>query len=228
MTEDLMRLIPDQPADKFGTIYNGYDPDDWAGLPEHTPSERFTVTYTGSLYGDRNAASFLDALGRLLADGSLPRRRIAVQFVGNTGLHPIIQQRGLGDVVEACGYRTHEETVQYQRQADVLLLILPTSGGEGAVSGKIFEYLGSGRPILALVPPGGAAADLLRECGSGLVVPPENVDAIAGGLRQMYDAWAAGQLGSAMNSQAIGQYDRRYLTGRLAGYLDALVGQSQT
>jgi glycosyltransferase involved in cell wall biosynthesis len=228
ITEDLMQLVPDQPAAKFATIYNGYDPEDWAGQPEYARSDKFTVTYTGSLYGDRNAGPFLDALGRLLGDGSLPRERIEIQFVGNTGVKPEIERRGLGDVVQACGYRTHPETVGYQRQADLLLLILPTSGGEGAVSGKIFEYLGSGRPILALVPPGGAAAGLIREAGAGFIVPPEDVDAIAGALRQMYEAWTAGRWRETMDRQVIGQYDRRFLTGRLAGYFDALIGEGKT
>jgi len=228
ITEDLMRLVPDEPAAKFATIYNGYDPEDWAGQPEYARSDKFTVTYTGSLYGDRNAGPFLDALGRLLGDGSLPRERIEIQFVGNTGVKPEIERRGLGDVVQACGYRTHPETVGYQRQADLLLLILPTSGGEGAVSGKIFEYLGSRRPILALVPPGGAAAGLIREAGAGFIVPPEDVDAIAGAMRQMYEAWTDGRLGETMDRQVIGQYDRRFLTGRLAGYFDALIGEGKT
>jgi len=54
------------------------------------------------------------------------------------------------------------------------------------------------------------------------------VDAIAGALRQMYEAWTDGRLGETMDRQVIGQYDRRFLTGRLAGYFDALIGEGKT
>jgi glycosyltransferase involved in cell wall biosynthesis len=62
------------------------------------------------------------------------------------------------------------------------------------LSGKVFEYLAAERPILAAVPPDGAAAELLRETGAGVVAPPDDVDAIRAALVDLVERWRAGRL----------------------------------
>ena len=78
----------------------------------------------------------------------------------------------------------------------MLLLLIPEAGGrgKGVLSGKVFEYLAAERPILALVPPDGAAAELIRESGAGVVVAPEDVDGIASALRDLHARWRDGSL----------------------------------
>ena len=68
-----------------------------------------------------------------------------------------------------------------------MLLLIPDAGGrgKGVLSGKVFEYIAAQRPILALVPPDGAAADLIRETGAGVVAPPDDVDAIRDALVEL-------------------------------------------
>jgi hypothetical protein len=77
-----------------------------------------------------------------------------------------------------------------------LLLLIPDAEGRGRgiLSGKVFEYLAAERPILALVPPDGAAAALLRSTGAGVVVAPDDVDGIERELTAMRDRWRAGTL----------------------------------
>jgi sirohydrochlorin ferrochelatase len=60
------------------------------------------------------------------------------------------------------------------------------------LSGKVFEYLGAGRPVVALVPPNGAAARLLRDTGAGIIVASDDVEGAAAALRELRDRWAAG------------------------------------
>src|SRR5207247_1736942 len=81
-----------------------------------------------------------------------------------------------------------------QRDSDALLLLIPDAGGRGAgvLSGKVFEYLAAERPILAAVPPGGAAAELIRETGAGLVAPPDDVPALTQALAELHAEWKAG------------------------------------
>ncbi len=62
------------------------------------------------------------------------------------------------------------------------------------LSGKVFEYLAAERPILALVPPDGAAAELIRDAGAGVVVAPEDVEGIKAALRELHERWRAGTL----------------------------------
>jgi glycosyltransferase involved in cell wall biosynthesis len=83
-----------------------------------------------------------------------------------------------------------------ERDSEANLLLLPDAAGRGAVvpSGKIFEYLAAERPILAAVPPDGAAAKLVRETGAGIVVAPEDEKGIREALISLHSRWKAGQL----------------------------------
>ena len=69
------------------------------------------------------------------------------------------------------------------------------------LSGKVFEYIAAGRPILAVVPPDGAAADLIRETGAGIVAPPDDVDAISGALLELDRRFRHGGLPDVALSQ---------------------------
>ena len=95
---------------------------------------------------------------------------------------------GLGDRLELIPYAPHTESLRLQRDSEALLLLVPEAGGrgKGVLSGKVFEYLAAGRPILAVVPPDGAAAALVRETGAGVVVAPDDVDGIANALRELH------------------------------------------
>ncbi len=87
---------------------------------------------------------------------------------------------GLGDRLELLPYVPRRRSLELQRDSEALLLLIPDAGGRGrgVLSGKVFEYLAAERPILAVVPPDGAAAALLREAGAGVVVAPDDVDGI--------------------------------------------------
>jgi len=78
----------------------------------------------------------------------------------------------------------------------VLLLLIPEAAGRGrgVLSGKVFEYIAAERPILAVVPPDGAAARLLRDTGAGEVVAPEDVDGIRAALVDLHARWRDGRL----------------------------------
>jgi glycosyltransferase involved in cell wall biosynthesis len=76
------------------------------------------------------------------------------------------------------------------------LLLIPEAGGRGrgVLSGKVFEYLAAERPILAAVPPDGAAADLIRETGAGVVAPPDDPEALREALAGLVGRWREGAL----------------------------------
>jgi glycosyltransferase involved in cell wall biosynthesis len=100
-----------------------------------------------------------------------------------------------------------------QRDSDALLLLIPDAGGrgQGVLSGKVFEYLAAERPILAAVPPEGAAADLIRETGAGVVAPADDVPALTAALSELYARWRTG----ALNGTPLSSDDRERL-GRAA------------
>ena len=185
---DEMRAL--EPKGPLRTIANGCDFDDFAGL-EYRFAPRFRITHAGSFFGRRDPRPFL----RALADSRLDA---VARFVGDfrTSDAEWAATLGLDDRLELVGYASHAQAVELQRDSEALLLLIPDADGrgKGVLSGKVFEYLAAGRPILAVVPPDGAAADLIRETGSGVVVAPDDVDGIRAALEDLHERFRNGGL----------------------------------
>ena len=173
-------------------IANGCDFDDFAGL-EYVPAPRFRITHTGSFFGKRDPRPFLQAFRDAELDA-------VARFVGDFRSSDREWAEGLdlGDRLEIVDYLPRGDSLRLQRDSEALLLLVPDAGGrgKGVLSGKVFEYIAAGRPILAVVPPDGAAADLVRETGSGVVVAPDDVDGIRAALVELHARFANGGLPS--------------------------------
>jgi glycosyltransferase involved in cell wall biosynthesis len=173
-------------------IANGCDFDDFAGL-EYEPAPRFRITHTGSFFGKRDPRPFLQAFHDAGLDA-------VARFVGDfrSSDREWAEALDLGDRLEIVDYLPRADSLRFQRDSEVLLLLVPDAGGRGrgVLSGKVFEYIAAGRPILAVVPPDGAAADLVRETGSGVVVAPDDVDGIRAALVELHAQFANGGLPS--------------------------------
>jgi len=172
------------------TIANGCDFDDFAGL-EYRPAPRFRITHTGSFFGRRDPRPFLQAL----ADSGLDA---VARFVGDFRSidREWAESLGLGDRLELVEYAPRAEALRLQRDSEALLLLVPDAGGrgKGVLSGKVFEYLAAGRPILAAVPPDGAAAALIRETRAGMVVAPDDVEGMRVALQVLHARFLDGGL----------------------------------
>jgi glycosyltransferase involved in cell wall biosynthesis len=180
------------PRGRVLTIANGSDFDDFAGL-EYTSGDRFRITHTGSFFGKRDPKPFLQAL----ADSGLTD--VVARFVGDfrSADREFAESLGLGDRLELIDYVPRRKSLELQRDSDVLLLLIPEAAGrgKGVLSGKVFEYLAAERPILAAVPPDGAAAKLIEEIGAGVVAPADDVDALRTALVDLHGRWQRGELG---------------------------------
>src|SRR4029079_4686121 len=123
---------------------------------------------------------------------------VVVRFLGDfrAGDREWAETLELGDRLELIPYAARPELLELQRDSEALLLLIPDAGGrgKGVLSGKVFEYLAAERPILAVVPPDGAAADLIRETGAGVVAPPDDVEAIKAALAELHARFANGGL----------------------------------
>jgi glycosyltransferase involved in cell wall biosynthesis len=179
------------PAGSVATILNGADFDDFAGL-EYRRGDRFRITHTGSFFGRRDPRPFLTALKESGLENAV------VRFVGDfrAADREWAASLGLGPRLELHPYVPRREALALQRDSDALLLLIPEAGGrgQGVLSGKVFEYLAAERPILAAVPPEGAAAELIRDVGAGVVAAPDDVPALTAALAELHDRWAAGTL----------------------------------
>ncbi len=204
----------------ISVIPQGFDPDDFAVEPVTMPPETMSLLYSGIFYDAQTPDFFLRALSRVVEKRPEVRSHLNAVFIGllpKTALQ-LIDRLGISDLVRYEGYVAHDEAVAFQRAADVLWMTIgKRPGAEGISTGKLFEYFGTRKPILALVPPG-AARDALQPYAAACIVEPDDVIAIEQAITSLYDLWRAGQL-PAPNESYVQQFDRKRLAGLLADSL---------
>ena len=220
--DNLASRVPDAPRDKFHTLPNGYDAEHF-GDPG-PPADRFRIVYTGAFYGPRSPAVFLQALDGALERGLIPREDVEVVFVGHTG-HTDGLNRLPKCSVRVIEHRPHAETLSHLRQAAVLLLVIPPEGGAGNHTGKLFNYLAAGRPILALTPRPNVAAELILRSRSGRVAPTDDPRGVEEAIVGLHREWKQGRALSDQDRAMIGAYEARPQATAWARLLEGLQGK---
>jgi glycosyltransferase involved in cell wall biosynthesis len=220
-TAAMAAKYPDIPFERFLTITNGFDRADY-GPPAAVPTgERFAVVYTGSFSYWRQD-TFLDALEAALRESTDLGADLEVVFAGegSEGLARQVRARRLEGTVHVLGLVPYERSIALQKGADVLLLFL---GPGGLLStcypAKVFEYIATGRPILALTT-GGITGDLVLEAGTGRVVAPDDASSIKQALLGLYSEWRTDSLPTLRDPSFPERFERRALTERLARIFD--------
>ncbi len=191
----------------FAEIRNGYD-FDYKGNERR--NNVFTITYTGTFYSNIKPYTFFKALQLFLSDRC--DTNLCVNLVG-VG-HSVVVPNDLEQVVHTFPKTPHDETLKKMQTSDCLLLILPKIERKGVYSGKLFEYLGCRKPILAAVDPDDVAAELIRQCNAGVVVDFDNVQAIEKGIEEMYNLWKNDRH-LEMNEALIMAHHRKTQVGQL-------------
>jgi glycosyltransferase involved in cell wall biosynthesis len=211
----------------FVTIPNGYDIDDFKGLDTSTmpKNNKLTMVYTGALYGRRKPDNFFKALAELKSEGVIDGGKVLVKLIGNyhkDKLQAQIDSFGLTEQFEIVCYVPHDVCIRHQVGADLLVLI--EGGGRGSdafYTGKIFEYMNTGRPVVAVLPKG-AASDLVNESKIGLVADTDDVKAIKTVIAQYYKDWSEGKLCFSPDREVIESFERKKLTEKLAEVFDSV------
>jgi glycosyltransferase involved in cell wall biosynthesis len=236
ITEDAIGKYSELPRNKFIHIPNGFDS---ADFPVQDITQRalrpknsqFTITYSGSLYGPRNPLSFLKAIEQLIGANVIDATKLKLRFVGRFGaeIHDMLARPLIAPLVEKIDYVPHAKAVELLLDSDALLLIVDEVPSVAAiVPGKVYEYLGAMRPLIAIAPPHGAIGDLLRETGGGKAVSQSDIDGQAALILELYTDWALGSreaLG-AEHIRRISQYERREATRKLAMLFDRVTGKN--
>ena len=228
--KDIQSKFPELPSSKFYHVPNGYDSADYPSedLIDRTLSNpgKFILTYTGSMYGRRNPAALFKALELLYQRGEIDKDRILLRFIGRFGdeIHAMFLDTVLKDSIEVIGYVPHEKSISYLLASNVLLLIVDESKESAEiVPGKVYEYIGSLKPVLAIAPIEGAISDLMHETQAGGIAHQSDIEGLAAILKSMYDAYCKGESIAHPNIDAIKKYERRESARMLATLLE---GQS--
>jgi glycosyltransferase involved in cell wall biosynthesis len=214
---DTIRLVDVERNDRRRIfIPNGFDPDDWTQdvLGASTPSvNRFRLSYVGSLYGSRHGSPVFDAVKELADRGCITPETFEMRIVGHVTLGDMDRQ---GVAVSATGFVDHARAVAEMLSATALFFHQPPE--QLGASGKIYEYLASGRPILCVAHPDNAAFRLVRELGAGECADVRNPAAVASGLERLVERWKAGTLGSGedVRREARLRFSREKLASDLA------------
>ena len=213
---------------KFVTIPDAFDPEDFPHLGEPyqpTANPAFTISYIGSFAKGQTGDSFIQAMGELLQEGQIPIDRIKLVFVGNPGGISFGSSR-FDHVVHKTGFVKHSEAISNMMASDVLLLVVTSQRGADNIPGKAFEYIASGKPILAVVPPGGYASDVITRTGTGVVADVDDIPAIKAATLELYRQWESDELTIDPDWEIINGYSRLEVVKRVATILDNLIVSS--
>jgi len=172
-------------------IPNGWDPELEAEAASARPPaidpDRFTLVHTGKLSGGwgRHPGPLFEAMARLRTVDSTQAARLQLVLAGRRDSEEqrLIEGLELGGMVRHLGELPRAEALALQRHADALLL-LTSRTLVWELPGKVFEYMGARRPVLALAADN-EAARVVEEAGIGWTVAPDDVDAIVVALRGM-------------------------------------------
>ena len=169
--------------DKIQVITNGYDDDDFRNIVPSEPGI-FTISYIGTLSEDYPMESFLRSVRRLL-DNEFRIRTRFVGIISDRQQNLILSALG-NDTVEFIPYVSHKEAIRYMSDSSSLLLVIPLHrSNRSIVTGKLFEYLASRKPILCIGPPDGDAADIIYNSGSGRTIDYSDYELIEEYLRSL-------------------------------------------
>jgi glycosyltransferase involved in cell wall biosynthesis len=219
-------LLASEWGQKVTSIALGYDQEDFED-EIIARNDRFTLAFVGSLDRLREPTfrEFRAAVEDLIASEVIDKDSFCFRFVGHVrGRFQELNDTAFGEITERAGFLPHSEAVREMRRANALLLIRATDRML-AVPGKTFEYLAAGRPILALVPEGGATADLLRTSRMATIVDPrKGKEAIVAALVGLLSSWQSGETvdASVLSEGDSDCYEAAALAGSLAQRLDAV------
>ncbi len=221
--KDALSKYPSLNPNKFIPIPNGFDPADFPKI-QYKPNPVFTLTYTGSMYGRRNPQSLFQAIEILVTNNSINKEKIKIKFIGRFGeeIIDMINKTMIKDRIEVIGYLPHRKSLEHLMTSDALLLIVDESKeSEEIVPGKVFEYLGTLRPIIAIAPTKGAVAKIIHQTNSGFVAHQSKPEKIAENFQKLYHMWE-NSIVFQPNIDEIQKYSRKEHTKMLAELLNQL------
>jgi glycosyltransferase involved in cell wall biosynthesis len=169
----------------------------------------------------RSHVYLLQAISRLIAEDASLADRIELHLAGVLSASDR-EVAALSPVVRLAGYVSHAESIRLMRSADLLFLPmqnLPRGRRSTTVPGKTYEYLASGRPILAAIPDGDAR-EILHAAGNAVICWPDDVAGMVDGLRAQIQQWSEGRPAPAPAPEVLARFERRKLTEDLARALD--------
>jgi glycosyltransferase involved in cell wall biosynthesis len=225
--ELLHEKYPFKRDEEITIIPQGFDPEDFMTSAKPEARSKMRLTYAGSFMNYYTPKYFLEGLSLLFEKRPELKNKIEAYFIGSYDeeLKNYIEKYGLRDVVKTTGYVEHSKCVKYELDSDVLwMMINRTERSDLHSTGKLYEYFGAGKPILACVPDG-VAKKSLENYYAVRITEPDDSKAVAKAIEEFYELYSVGKM-PVPNPEVINKYDRKKMTGELGLLFDAVLNVS--
>lgn len=178
-------------------------------------NDQFTISHVGTFYGNRNPGFFFKAVEELQRADLIAD--IHIRLIGISG--GVVIPGKLKPFVEIYEKVEYENAIEFMRKSDALLLVLPAGRFKGVYSGKLFDYLGVMKPIVALVDKDDVAASLIKDCRAGTIAGWDNITEIKNGILWAYNIWK-NKLTPNYNHELIEQHHRKVQVQKLEVFIE--------
>ncbi|MEM8999647.1 MAG: glycosyl transferase family 1 [Bacteroidota bacterium] len=197
-------------------ITNGYDgkaaTDDLDG--------KFTISHIGSMLTGRNPLVLWQVLHELILENEVFKAHFQLKLIGvvSEDIVTSLQEYRLSEFVQQLGYVDHHEVLEHQMRSQILLLVeIDALQTKGIIPGKLFEYMASSRPILAIGPEDWEAGTIVEETRSGKKFNHTDAEKLKTVLLAWFDAYQTGKL--KVHPKGIERYSRKALTKELTNFI---------
>lgn len=186
--------------------------------------DKVTLLYSGRFYGENQPDTFIQAAANLIRRRPELRTSLRLAFQGglDSRHHARLQSQGLYDMILDLGYVDHATAVANLLEADLLWLVAAhRNRGEQVSTGKVFEYMASGRPILALAPKDGALHDLLKGYGPYEISDAAEIGPIEAAMESLIFARLEGTL-PKVNQTHVSQFTFERMASDMASLFNTI------
>jgi len=208
-------------AGRVEVVTNGFDEADFR--PATTLPDKFRISHFGLLNEFRFYPDFWKVLEERCENDPGFREDLEIELVGPVSpsiKNELASYPILSKIIAFKGFKQHQEILDiYQKSAAFLLFLNNTEGAEGHIPGKIFEYMGASRTILAIGPTHGDVATILTNTGAGKIVGPDDPAGISEVIEKCYHDYKEGVIQKPVEISA---FTRQNLTSQLQQLLSTL------
>ncbi|TQD40150.1 glycosyltransferase family protein [Haloflavibacter putidus] len=202
-------------------ITNGYET---YKKPVVKPDNYFTVAHIGSLLSERNPKMLWQALSELTRENKAFKEAFRLLLVGkvSTVVEQMLRKFELGSYLDKKGYVTHEEAIKFQYESNLLLLIeIDKPETQAIIPGKLFEYLYTKKPILAIGPENWDVQIILTQVGAGQSFLYNQKNAIKKDILKVFEAYQENK--SQLQLHDLEEFSRKNLTKKLSKLIESAV-----
>jgi len=214
---------------KFSVIPNGYDEADF-DQPENSVDDIFTISHVGTIYKDMPPDNFLTALLELIKEGKISGNKVKIVFVGAhdyevTRQSPSYQQLLEKGILDEKGLVSHKESIACMNSSAALLLINDNApDSANIILSKLYEYLGSGKVIIALAPGESRVAKIMEDTKSGYLTKIDDKEGIKQIIIRLYNEfYENGKIEVSDRQDKLEPYKRRNIARSLSGVLSEAI-----